>query len=497
MLTGDVCDVWLGNTWVSSTDDDVIKRLNAGGTLSPDIGQFDLLGKWFDICDETHQSCGKSTDTWPTRVVFVGHSNKNSLQLQELESSVDYIALSHCWGDKTLEREQCLTTDRNYSQRKQGFQYDQLPRLFQNAIEVTRNLGKDYLWIDALCIIQGNKDDWQKEGKKMEDVFASAYCTIAPSSATCWVDGFLSNFPTKIPIHKVCQSPNPEHDFSQHVDNGPLSKRAWVLQERILSRRTIFFTSRGIYWECGNGVRCGNLTILKCPLSRWYSIDSNFPSRLHISGVSSTITFLQELIKDYTSRCLTVKTDRVLAFSGLAKRISKALDTYENHGIFENVMHRLLLWKRPDSKTKPLDYEQFKPPSWSWMAYNGRVDFMTVSPLRVSRRLRFAHDHLEVEIRTFAVEMLKNCEMRKDKEYYTVIAGQKEVGSFYFDTDKTLFESCVVIGIDKEDRDDVSDKIYYILIVDKCWGQGCYRRLGVGKIQARYVSEENGDGKLV
>jgi hypothetical protein len=41
-----------------------------------------------------------------------------------------------------------------------------------------------------------------------------------------------------------------------------LNKRGWVLQERALARRTIYFTARQTYWECGCGVRCETLTRL-------------------------------------------------------------------------------------------------------------------------------------------------------------------------------------------------------------------------------------------
>jgi hypothetical protein len=38
-------------------------------------------------------------------------------------------------------------------------------------------------WIDSLCTNQWNDNDWKHEAKRMEGVFASAYCTIAATSA--------------------------------------------------------------------------------------------------------------------------------------------------------------------------------------------------------------------------------------------------------------------------------------------------------------------------
>jgi hypothetical protein len=50
------------------------------------------------------------------------------------------------------------------------------------------------------------------------------------------------------------------NDFKTHVLEGRLNKRRWVLQERALAHRTIFFTDRQTYWECGEGVKCETLT---------------------------------------------------------------------------------------------------------------------------------------------------------------------------------------------------------------------------------------------
>jgi hypothetical protein len=192
------------------------------------------------------------------------------LKLQVQASGEDYIVLSHCWGNLTnKEKKQFCTTPKNYNNRvKEGFSYNDLPKTFQDAVRVTRELGKEYLWIDSLCIIQENKEDWKKEARRMEQVFASAYCTIAASSVTNCKDGFLERNPVSqyIQIQDVlgrqvyiCDDID---DFNNDVDTGTLNQRAWVLQERVLSHRTIHFSARQTYWECGYGVRCENFTKL-------------------------------------------------------------------------------------------------------------------------------------------------------------------------------------------------------------------------------------------
>ncbi|KAE8397006.1 HET-domain-containing protein [Aspergillus pseudonomiae] len=459
--------------WACERDTDLIPDIHSTDLPPPTLDPLEISRLWLLTCDKTHRPCHKPIDTWPTRVIFIGDHDKEKLQLRELDAPVEYIALSHCWGQETPERQKYLTTNSNYNQRKDAFRYNELPSVFQDAIT-------------------GNTNDWNTEGKKMEDIFALAYCTIAASSASNWETSFLGRLPNNIPTHAVSPGSHPEHDFFQDVDESNLNTRAWVLQERILSRRTLFFTSRGVYWECGEGVRCNNLTKLNCPISRSYFMDPNFPKRLYTSGVTRTIQFIQELIEDYTKRGLTIPTDRAVAFSGLAERISKALATKQKYGVFEIIMHRLLLWKIPGSNGEPIAYENNKPQSWSWMAWHGRVEFITTSPLRVPKYLRFSKDYLNVEVRTF-----ENCEKRQVTGHYTIIAGQAEVGSLFFDTNKTPLRYCVVIGMDFNDAREDPYKQYYVLVVDETGEIGYYQRMGVGVIEAHCISKEKRDGKLV
>lgn len=90
--------------------------------------------------------------------------------------------------------------------------------------------------------------------KRMEDVFSQAYCVLAASCAAGQHDGFLKprqerkyltlQQGSRAPIY-VCEFMD---DFQQHVLGSPSNKRGWVLQERALARRTIYFTDRQTYW---------------------------------------------------------------------------------------------------------------------------------------------------------------------------------------------------------------------------------------------------------
>ena len=199
----------------------------------------------------------------PTRVIDVGKSFDDKVRLYEPEqgSTGDWIALTHPWGNGP----HFSTTRQNVDAHKIGIDFSSLPATFRDAITVTRTLGQQYLWIDSLCIIQGPDGDFNKEAKLMEEVYSGAYCVIAASRATGHDSGFLKprlkrevvalrrKDASSSGLFYVCGLVD---DFQAQVLDGALNRRAWVMQEHALARRTIFFTDHQTYWECGQGVRC-------------------------------------------------------------------------------------------------------------------------------------------------------------------------------------------------------------------------------------------------
>jgi hypothetical protein len=204
----------------------------------------------------------------PTRLIHVVDSDNLRLISGKEMKAEKYIALSHCWG--TLKPGMVpgyCTTISNISDREKGFKIADLPQTFQDAIVVARELKVHYLWIDSLCIKQGPDGDWKDEAKRMEDVYPSAYCTIAAVSAGDSNAGFLKRDASGIDVQDgsgrhIYVSTTNTCDFDEEVEQAALNKRAWVMQERLLSCRTIHFGARRMYFECGDGVYCEDMTRL-------------------------------------------------------------------------------------------------------------------------------------------------------------------------------------------------------------------------------------------
>lgn len=229
------------------------------------------MRQWLRLCDNnnSHSKCHDfsncSTGYSPTRLIDVGREGDEFVRLCEpdLSQVVSYIALSHPWGEKP----HFVTNVNNLPQHMKGIKLHELPRTFLDAVCTTRALEKRYLWIDSMCIIQGDGGDFHIQASQMESVFSSAYCVLAASRARNQRDGFLgprrersyvtmTGGPDGDPYY-ICENID---DFNLHVLDGHLNTRGWVFQEHALARRTIFFTDYQTYFECGEGVRCETLT---------------------------------------------------------------------------------------------------------------------------------------------------------------------------------------------------------------------------------------------
>lgn len=242
----------------------------------PKSSTFDAIIKlWLQDCDKNHSDCKVPKTSLPTRLIDVGTASSPVLRLLETRSdkveNTQYIALSHPWGDPKIHPPFCtLRTDdtgrgRTVENFKRKIPYGDLSATFKDAVDMTRALNVRYLWIDSICIIQGKDGDFNDESKRMEDVFSGAYCVLAASRALGQTDGFLKPRPQRdyITFQRGNEKPfyvcEPIDNFSEHVLEGSLNRRGWVLQERALARRTVFFTETQTYFECGAGVRCETL----------------------------------------------------------------------------------------------------------------------------------------------------------------------------------------------------------------------------------------------
>ncbi|KAL4744889.1 heterokaryon incompatibility protein-domain-containing protein [Aspergillus terricola var. indicus] len=296
------------------------------GSASAEI--FGLVKAWIRNCDSSHSECVRHEDTeLPTRLLEVTVSGSNDVRLcvprDRGEETGSYIALSYCWG----RTPSLQTTTDTIIEHQKGIPYRALPGTIQDAVRITRALGVHYLWVDALCIIQGEDDnakaDWERESAKMHSVYGNSYVTISASgSSNCQLGMFLPRTPPRDPLFQfqaVCGSVR-GHIYLESrkrawlvSEEDPIDYRAWTLQERLLSPRVIKYGADAVYWECQTIQHSefeDNMPMTKS--LKHYRL----PKKLRVEDWI-------DVIEDYSTRKLTVSNDRFIALSGIAHRFQK------------------------------------------------------------------------------------------------------------------------------------------------------------------------------
>jgi hypothetical protein len=134
--------------------------------------------------------------------------------------------------------------------------FDSLPETIKDAIKVTRALGIQFLWVDALCIIQeGEDEDKIREIGVMGRLYKNAAITIFAASARSVSEGFLQNRPTPTIISLPLACPDGRQGIVQltleatHNFMYPLNTRGWTLQESLLSPRKLIYGEKEQLWD--------------------------------------------------------------------------------------------------------------------------------------------------------------------------------------------------------------------------------------------------------
>lgn len=349
--------------------------------------------KWLDTCAKYHISCRTAPSLKkPKRLLKLTWTHVRVMESKDAADieSLDYAALSYSWGTESCFR----LTSTTIRLLEVGVLTAQLPQTIRDAVYATLQLGLEWLWVDSLCIIQDSREDWEIEAAKMGDTYQGCSVCIAALGATCNSDGlFASRNPQLYAPCFLAMNARGESiyaypwyiDLSEHPH--PLHLRGWVLQERLLPSRTIGF---GAYltWNCREaavnefdllGEEKRGTSELSAKFSNLCLVQPlTVPSTPGVTSESHQIRKLWRLmIQDYSHTKLTVKTDKLMAISGLIATIEKRTGWKNIYGLWVPFMLPNLLWMV--SRTLTETARTGLRPSWSWIAVDGPVLFQLIS----------------------------------------------------------------------------------------------------------------------
>ncbi|KAH7242735.1 heterokaryon incompatibility protein-domain-containing protein [Fusarium tricinctum] len=345
-------------------------------------------------CLDNHPTCATNqNDRLPTRLLNVAKDLKTVVQLVHTNDfkSAPYAALSYCWGDSAILK----TTRSSMKSMEQGIEMASLPAAYVDAVRLCREIGISYLWIDALCIIQDDPDDWQREAATMGNVYSNAYLTIAAESTASATQSFLGCYENQIGgadahiypeftkvvyfgdgakpvtvkarvVHELGIHWRWIDDTRERFPKEPLSRRGWCLQERLLSTRLLSFSLHEMQWICQTTTSCE----CQSSLNRYKQFGTTPLYQLPAGHVA--FRFWLKTVENYSQRSLTRISDKLPAISGVADIIQRITGSDYLAGLWLNDIYLGLLWRRAPGR---LPHMNTVAPSFSWASINGEVDY--------------------------------------------------------------------------------------------------------------------------
>ncbi|GKU19703.1 unnamed protein product [Fusarium langsethiae] len=369
------------------------------------------LRDWLEGCITSHDECQTlPNSSLPIRLVDVipsgagpkppaptDHINALSVDAMPhvkilptagLSKDTRYLTLSHCWGksvpikllnetralyEKQIPIEDLLKTD---------------AKVFREAIWVTRCLGYQYLWIDALCINQEDGDEKATEVARMDQIYSGGAANLSATSVSCGAEGMIftreDNLYELFPCDwKMVEMGQEKNDYLvAYVDENelgeePTNKRAWVFQERILAPRVIHFCKNKIFRECSKE----QMDELQDYVP-WINIPKQ-ASQAHVNldlykgfdGLEEEQILYHQFrcrLELYSRSALTFPQDRLPSVAGISKAIGRYMGLGEDQyfaGLWKNDLPKALLWQTDytlGNRNWDPEHAGYISPSWSW-----------------------------------------------------------------------------------------------------------------------------------
>ena len=349
-----------------------------------------VVKDWLGTCQMQHPQCNalisggrvdENEPIMPAYVVDVGEDGQRP-KLLKTKPGIQgpYAALSHVWGNGNFTTQ---TIKNNVVQFQKSIDLaSKESKTLMDAVAITRSLGLPYLWVDSLCIVQDGPG-FDAQCDLMGQIYENATVTIAAAGAPndhigCFIPRPKPRLP---PVHLITKwgaGQKASHVYisvqtgrlPNAVDRGIWAARGWVLQERILSRRIVYFAGDQVYWEC----------LAKTNSEDGTSLNSGNPMRLTYGALDTqlenkeaeamrTYSRWSDLQAVYTQRILSRPEDMLCALAGVKQEIIRKTGGTFLAGHWSDYLQIGLLWQAKYARLAIPEKPQ--APSWSWASRIG------------------------------------------------------------------------------------------------------------------------------
>lgn len=366
-----------------------------GRILHPEWIDPNLPVLWDNACARLHGGLCKRfpikdlSFTKPTWLVDV-----QSGCLVRAPDRCSYVALSYVWGGKkTL---QTLRNNQNQLQQPGSLFLTTwetpISKTAHDAMGIISLLGKRYLWVDALCIVQDDESQKHRELASMGAIYANASVTIMAvqgEHANSGLKGFRGvSEPRKLrqTVHLLANevtailNPVEGKKYELACEHPLYDTRGWTYQEHMFSRRKLIFDGNSLRWECSAATWREHV-----------EFSTNLPSRhdymtsCHQSMFESPVpdfNGFDMILRDYNAREFTYPEDTLDAFAGISSAISRSVGGSLVSGLPIASFDIFLMWQPRTivvRKSARAPEKKHCLPSWSWAGWSGSVDIDVAS----------------------------------------------------------------------------------------------------------------------
>ncbi|KAK1728685.1 heterokaryon incompatibility protein-domain-containing protein [Colletotrichum acutatum] len=362
----------------------------------------------------------------PTRLIYVGQNEDDAPRLVIVENMLDsgmidaleYATLSYCWGSKEDALQQVTTTNETILTNCQGIPLGSLSPVVRDTIKVCRAIGISYLWVDALCIIQGDNVDWDRESQMMGQIYHSCYVTICPLSSRSCLEGYLGSRPQGFEVefqssrhenirgtYRLVHSSTglDEYDalerpaLHRDLERSSWNNRGWTFQESLLSPRIIYFGSHMSHFVCEDVVTSENgdmdrnfihgrlqITVRRALGKPHMELDC-------IANINTNVYSCWESVHKVQRRAWTCHEDIFPGLAGIAQAFATLTSDTYLAGLWKNDLHHQLVWHMPRPPAGELasvvhglqHADPYIAPSWSWASRTAYQESLIIREISI------------------------------------------------------------------------------------------------------------------
>lgn len=370
---------------------------------------------WLSECVENHSKCRRREVALPHRVLDLGVSYESYVSLFLPGGLIaSYATLSYSWGSALPLK----TTNSNIDQHCAGMRIEAFPKTLKDAIFISRRLGFRYLWVDALCIIQGDAADWAKQGAAMTDIYQGSTLNIsAMSSLDCNSEmlGSLAETGFRVGTYFHPDGSGGKGDIfvgrePNVLDLGDkhLSTRGWAFQERLVSVASLHYTDEGMVWECASETKLEHDQ--RCRPDEWKinwvsMANDELVRRITPAPITPKLRrppkdeydFWSQWVSEFSKRQLSFIDNKLPAMAGVASSYADKFRYTYLAGLWKENLPSGLLWQRDRTVPSLTRFTEYAAPSWSWASVSGLLKYRNVRLHPPDPELDFQLQGVEVQ----------------------------------------------------------------------------------------------------